>query len=94
MWQYDYSYLQHGINGFKYIDKFLSKAGNWVYVYKDKAQKALKKAPQNVTSKLNTLKNKAEEIYTKVTKNNKYSPTVRRPAAGTPSVPRARRRTS
>ena len=73
MWQYDYSYLQHGINGFKYIDKFLSKAGNWVYVYKDKAQKALKKAPQNVTSKLNTLKNKAEEIYTKVTKNNKYS---------------------
>ena len=33
MWRYNTNYLSHG--NFKYLDKYMSKNGKWVYVYED-----------------------------------------------------------
>ena len=78
MWQYDYSYMSHGLFGWtkkvhKYIDKFKNKVGDWVYVYKDKAKKALKSAPKKISEFANKAYNKASEVYDKTVKNNIYA---------------------
>lgn len=79
MWNYNYDYLSHGIfdtwskKAHKYIDKYKSKLGNWVYVYKEKAKKAIKSAPQNITNKLDKAYNKLSETYDKTFKNNIYT---------------------
>ena len=33
MWHYNFDYLSHGMNGYKYIDKYRGKNGKWNYVY-------------------------------------------------------------
>lgn len=71
MWQYNYDYLCHG--KFKYIDKYLSKAKNWVYVYADKAKQSLKKTQSKVMTSLNKGYNKAMESYNKAFKKNIYA---------------------
>ena len=79
MWDYNYSYMSHGIFGnwgkkaHKYIDKYKSKLGNWVYVYKEKAKNAVKAAPKKITSTLNKAYNKFNETYDKTFKNNAYT---------------------
>lgn len=79
MWDYNYSYMSHGIfsnwgkKAHKYIDKYKSKVGNWVYVYKEKAKNAVKAAPKKITSTLNKAYNKFNETYDKAFKNNVYT---------------------
>lgn len=41
MWHYNFDYLSHGMNGYKYIDKYRGKNGKWNYVYE--GQKAREK---------------------------------------------------
>lgn len=71
MWEYNYDYLQHG--KFKYIDKYLSKAKNWVYVYADKAKTAVKNTQQKVMNTANKLYSKAENTYNRLTTKNLYT---------------------
>lgn len=77
MWQYDYSYMSHGLFGWtkkvhKYIDKFKNKVGDWVYVYKNKAKKAVKSIPKKIETGLNKAYNKAVEISTNIRENNPW----------------------
>lgn len=71
MWQYDYDYLCHG--KFKYIDKYLSKAKNWVYVYADKAKQGFKQAQTKTMNTLNKAYDKANEVYNKTFNKNLYT---------------------
>jgi len=71
MWQYNYDYLCHG--KFKYIDKYLSKAKNWVYVYADKAKKGFKQAQTKTMNTLNKAYNKTNEVYNKTFNKNLYT---------------------
>lgn len=79
MWDYNYSYMSHGIfsnwgkKAHKYIDKYKSKLGNWVYVYKEKAKNVIKAAPKKITSSLNKAYDKFNETYDKTFKNNVYT---------------------
>lgn len=73
MWSYRYDpYLEHKLN-FKYIDKYKSKLGNWVYVYKEKAKKAISKIPNTIITRANTAVNKTKKIYNDATMDNIYS---------------------
>lgn len=71
MWSYNYDYLCHG--KFKYVDKYLSKAKNWVYVYADKAKKGFKQAQAKTMDAANKLYNKANETYNKTFAKNLYT---------------------
>ncbi len=71
MWKYNYDYLQHG--KFKYIDKYLSKAKNWVYVYADKVKQDFKKAQTKTMNTLNKAYNKATDVYNKTFNKNLYT---------------------
>ena len=75
MWSYNYDYLCHG--KFKYVDKYLSKAKNWVYVYSDKAKKAVtntaSKAKNAITKTASGIANKLDTAYTTSVKNNMYA---------------------
>lgn len=46
MWHYNFDYLSHGTNGYKYIDKYRGKNGKWNYVYEgqNKRERAIKKS--------------------------------------------------
>ena len=84
MWSYNSYYdssMSHGL--FKYIDKYKSKAGNWVYVYKEKAKNAVNnfassisknfsKAQNKTVNFLNKSYDKINKTYSKISKNNPY----------------------
>lgn len=92
MWSYKYvsSELQHGLFNFgkkkedyKYVDKYKSKKGNWVYIYADKLKKVVsntagkvKTAAENTLDKAidytNKTIDKADKAYSDLYKSNKY----------------------
>lgn len=88
MWQYNYDYLSHGWfnkkgkekEDHKYIDKYKSKKGNWVYVYKEKLKNAgkkivdtIKQLPYKAVETMNKGYKKVESTLDKTFANNKYS---------------------
>lgn len=80
MWQYNPTpEIYHGLfskwkekQNHKYIDKYKSKKGNWVYVYKEKVKNAVKSLPDTIVKKANQAVNTIEKSYGNITRNNIY----------------------
>jgi len=73
MWHYNFDYLCHGMNGYKYIDKYRGKNGKWNYVYEGQKARERGIAKSKQTTRNMILRQLSEEgIKNPITGPAKY----------------------